>query len=93
MVCSAAAVWHYAALERDLIGGIFGGKGLGKSRSGSCRAAYGVRLVDLVIFAGLATLRIHRAHSRLCVGSEGGLWVVDQAPGIYSMEDVLGFHT
>jgi len=24
---------------------------------------------------------------------KAALWVVDQAPGIYSMEDVLGLHT
>jgi 4-hydroxy-tetrahydrodipicolinate reductase len=51
-----------------------------------------------VLFAGLGERLeiIHRAHSRDTFASgavKAALWVVDQAPGIYSMEDVLGLHT
>jgi len=91
------------ALERDLDKvGIFGRKGVLGERKTQEIGVHAVRAGDIVgdhtvLFAGLGERLeiIHRAHSRDTFASgavKAALWVVDQPPGIYSMEDVLGFH-
>ena len=90
------------ALERDLDKvGIFGRRGVLGERKTQEIGIHAVRAGDIVgdhtvLFAGLGERLeiIHRAHSRDPFASgavKAALWVVDQAPGIYSMEDVLGF--
>ena len=90
-------------LGRDLDKvGIFGRKGVLGERKTQEIGVHAVRAGDIVgdhtvLFAGLGERLeiIHRAHSRDTFASgavKAALWVVDQPPGIYSMEDVLGFH-
>lgn len=91
------------ALERDLDkDGVFGRKGLVGERTSQEIGIHAVRGGDIVgdhtvLFAGPGERIevIHRAHSRDTFAGgavKAALWVVDQVPGIYSMEDVLGLH-
>jgi len=92
------------ALERDFDKvGIFGRKGVVGERKTQEIGIHAVRAGDIVgdhtvLFAGVGERLevIHRAHSRDTFAGgavKAALWVVDQAPGIYSMEDVLDLHT
>ena len=91
------------ALDRDLDKvGVFGRKGVLGERKTQEIGVHAVRAGDIVgdhtvLFAGLGERLeiIHRAHSRDTFAGgavKAALWVVDQTPGIYSMEDVLGFY-
>jgi 4-hydroxy-tetrahydrodipicolinate reductase len=89
------------ALNRDLSQvGIYGRKGVIGERKTQEIGIHAVRAGDIVgehtvLFAGFGE-RIevtHRAHSRdtFARGAvKAALWIVDQPPGIYGMEDVLG---
>lgn len=81
--------------------GVFGRKGLVGERKSQEIGVHALRAGDIVgehtvLFAGVGE-RIeitHRAHSRDTFASgaiKAALWIVDQPPGIYSMEDVLAF--
>ena len=89
------------ALGRNLDNvGVFGRKGIVGERKAKEIGVHAVRGGDIVgdhtvFFAGVGERLevIHRAHSRNTFASgavKAALWVVDQPPGIYSMQDVLG---
>jgi 4-hydroxy-tetrahydrodipicolinate reductase len=89
------------ALGRDLDKvGVFGRKGLTGERTPEEIGIMTVRAGDIVgehtvTFCGIGERIeiIHRAHNRdnFARGAvRAALWVVDQAPGLYDMQDVLG---
>ena len=91
------------SLDRDLNRvGIYGRKGIIGERKTQEIGIHAVRAGDIVgehtvLFAGFGERIevIHRAHSRdtFARGAvKAALWIVDQPPGIYGMEDVLGLH-
>lgn len=91
------------SLERDMARvGTYGRKGFVGERKSQEIGIHAVRGGDIVgehtvLFAGLGE-RIevtHRAHSRdtFAAGAvKAARWIVDQPPGIYGMEHVLGFN-
>lgn len=83
--------------------GVYGRKGVVGERKSEEIGVHAVRAGDVVgehtvLFAGLGERIeiIHRAHNRdnFARGAvKAALWIVDQPPGIYSMEDVLGLNS
>jgi 4-hydroxy-tetrahydrodipicolinate reductase len=89
------------ALERDLEkAGVYARKGIIGERTNEEIGIQTVRAGDItgehtVIFGGIGERLevIHRAHNRdnFAKGAvRAALWIVDQEPGLYDMQDVLG---
>ncbi len=80
--------------------GVYGRRGIVGERSRSELGIHAVRAGDItgehiVIFGGMGERIefVHKAHSRDCFARgavRAAMWVVDQPPGLYDMQDVLG---
>ena len=92
------------ALQRDLNEvGVYGRKGFSEGRGPKEIGIHTLRAGDIVgehrvLFGGMGeTLEIfHRAQSRETFARgalRAALWVVDQPPGLYDMQDVLGLRS